>query len=160
MEVYWDNVAHTTQACSGATKWFVTEIDVRFNDDYDPTWHYGGGAVPSGGNDFRSVSLHEMGHGLQLGHVIDNNLVMHYSLTTGTSNASIHANELAGAQWQINESESEARCGQTLFASTSCSAPPVASFDADATITCTSNGNTINFTNTSTFPTYFLCMGY
>lgn len=92
--------------CSGGSvsEWEVVGLDVVFRRDGDPngtggsvTWEYGP-ATPSGGeSDFESVALHELGHGHQLGHVIDNGAVMHFSITTGTSNRSLGADDITAA---------------------------------------------------------------
>ncbi len=66
--------------------WFVSELDIVFDDGV--SWHFGTGLPGFTQFDFRSVALHELGHGFQLGHVIDgtfngDNLddVMHYAIS-------------------------------------------------------------------------------
>lgn len=136
---------------SGTLKWIVTELDVTFNDDFTAVWHYGGGSIPSNNYDFRSVALHEMGHGHQLGHVINSSSVMHYALSNGAQNAVLSANEIAGGNYQMNLSTNESRCGQPVMVATNCNTAPVANFTASPNVTCTGSGNTIQFNNTSTF---------
>lgn len=81
----------------GASNWEVVGIDIIFRRDGTGgiTWEYGP-ALPSGGeSDFESVALHEIGHNHQLGHVIDNGAVMHWSITTGTSNRTLGTEDMA-----------------------------------------------------------------
>ncbi|WP_171946599.1 T9SS type A sorting domain-containing protein [Flaviramulus basaltis] len=59
-------------------QWYVSGLDIVFDDAI--SWYFGTG-TPSGSQyDFESVALHELGHGHQLGHVINSNAVMHYSM--------------------------------------------------------------------------------
>lgn len=136
---------------SGNIEWYVTELDVVFNDDYAATWHYGGGPIGTNNYDFRSVALHEMGHGHQLGHVINSNQVMHWALSNGQQNTSIAPGELAGGQYQMNLSFNDARCSQTVMTPNGCNSTPVANFTVDGPAICAANGLTVAFTNTSTF---------
>ncbi|MCT4559892.1 MAG: HYR domain-containing protein, partial [Crocinitomicaceae bacterium] len=136
---------------SGTLKWYVSELDVTFNDDFNSVWHYGGGTIASNHYDFRSVALHEMGHGHQMGHVINSSSVMHYALSNGQQNAMLSANEIAGGNYQMNLSTTESRCGQPVMVATNCNTAPVANFTASPNVTCSGNGNTIQFNNTSTF---------
>ena len=54
--------------------------------NFDKTWNFTTGAPAGGENDFETVALHEIGHTMGLGHVIDASKVMHFAATTGTSN--------------------------------------------------------------------------
>ncbi len=70
---YWSG-----QSCNGTIEWYVSELDIVFDDD--TTWIVDPGTPNILGYDFQSVALHELGHGHQLGHVINTNEVMHYNL--------------------------------------------------------------------------------
>jgi len=70
---YWSG-----QSCNGTVEWYVRELDIVFDDD--TTWIVDPGTPNTLGYDFQSVALHELGHGHQLGHVINTNEVMHYNL--------------------------------------------------------------------------------
>ena len=106
----------------GGNNWYIQGLDVDF--DEETTWNYGAGAGANGTSDFRSVALHELGHAIQLKHRNKPGDIMHYALTSGTASRTIVSEELAGAQYQIAESEDAVVCGTTLFTSTSCSEPP------------------------------------
>jgi hypothetical protein len=81
----------------GSSEWELVGIDIIFRrDGTGVTWEYGP-ALPSGGeSDFETVALHELGHNHQLGHVINNGALMHYSITTGTSNRTLGTEDIAG----------------------------------------------------------------
>ena len=76
-------------------KWYVTEIDIVFNPN--KVWNYTTSAPLFNEIDFESVTLHELGHAHQLGHVVDNNEVMHYSLSNGVSKRDLSTKDLSGA---------------------------------------------------------------
>ncbi len=66
----------------------VEELDIVFDDETN--WYFGNGLPNNSQFDFESVALHELGHGHQLGHVVDDindgdNLddVMHYAISNG-----------------------------------------------------------------------------
>jgi hypothetical protein len=60
--------------------WYVSELDIVFDDATN--WNFSSVTSSTGmaQYDFESVTLHELGHGHQLGHVIDTNDVMNYDL--------------------------------------------------------------------------------
>lgn len=81
--------------CNGNDDRVIIEMDLTFNNT--KSWEFAGG-TPSGTQyDFETVALHELGHGHQLGHVIDNSDVMHYAIGTGTTQRSLSSNNSAAA---------------------------------------------------------------
>ena len=73
--------------------------DVHF--DADETWIDVNAEILAGnsvtnGFDFFSVVLHEFGHALGLGHSTNPNAVMFPSIGAGTSNRTLHADDIAG----------------------------------------------------------------
>ena len=81
--------------------WFVSELDIVFDDAID--WYFGSGLPAFTEYDFYSVALHELGHGHQLGHVIDgtvdgNNLddVMHYAISNSEQQRMLTSDNIAG----------------------------------------------------------------
>ena len=75
---------------SGST---IIEIDVEFN-----TRHSWSTSTPPTANDFESVSLHELGHCLGLGHTDVADAVMYYQLMVRTAKRALHADDLAGVR--------------------------------------------------------------
>lgn len=65
--------------------WFLNDVDMVFDDELatGKTWNFGPGSPKSDNYDFESVALHELGHAHQLGHIIDDKGVMHYSIKNG-----------------------------------------------------------------------------
>tara|TARA_R110000868_G_scaffold176301_2_gene413810 strand:+ start:1628 stop:3484 length:1857 start_codon:yes stop_codon:yes gene_type:complete len=98
----------------------VVELDIVFDDETN--WHFGTG-LPNGSQyDFESVALHELGHGHQLGHVIDqvingNNLddVMHYAIANGSQQRLLTSGNITAANNVHSRSTSVVACGQTLM---------------------------------------------
>ena len=106
----------------GNFAWFVAEMDVVFDDGTD--WNFGpissdDPAVNFGDYDFESVSLHELGHGHQLGHVIDNVIdgdnkddVMHYALQFNEDQRVLAANNITAANAIQSRSTGSMVCGR------------------------------------------------
>lgn len=131
--------------------WYVNELDIIFDEgsNISPlTWEYGT-AAPSGSEyDFETVAVHELGHGHQLGHVIQPGAIMHYAISNGTSNRSLGSNDLAGGNFVQAKSIVTNICGPGAMTNHSCGTPPVASFSGAPTSVCA--GQTVSFTDLST----------
>jgi hypothetical protein len=102
----------------GDFAWFVAEMDVVFDDG--TMWNYGTGATVSGQYDFESVALHELGHGHQLGHVIDDvnngdNMddVMHYALLSNEDQRVLSDNNIIAANAIQSRSTVSSTCGES-----------------------------------------------
>jgi hypothetical protein len=96
-------------------RWYVKEVDVTF--DNATNWYYTSGtAINNSQSDFYSVAIHELGHGLQLGHVIDANRIMYYASTTGTQNRNLAPLDIEGGTYVVNNaiSSAAAPCQQSL----------------------------------------------
>ena len=72
----------------------VSELDIVFDDA--TVWYFGTG-FPGLAYDFESVALHELGHGYQLGHVIDTEAVMHYNLAPAEDQRTLSTNDINAA---------------------------------------------------------------
>lgn len=131
--------------------WYVNELDIIFDEgsNISPlTWQYGP-SLPSGSEyDFESVAVHELGHGHQLGHVIAPGQIMHYSLANGTSNRSLSANDISGANYVQSKSIVANICGPGAMVNYTCGAAPVAAFSGSPTTLCA--GGSVSFTDQST----------
>ncbi len=73
----------------------VIELDLIIDDDVN--WHFGSTDPSPGQYDFETVVLHELGHGHQLGHVVDSVDVMYYGLAPGQLKRTLSANDKFGA---------------------------------------------------------------
>ncbi len=82
--------------CGSPTQWYLTEIDV--NLDEQTNWYYCDSGSGIGGSqyDFESVCLHELGHGHQLGHIIDASAVMHFAIGNSQVKRSLNGPENTG----------------------------------------------------------------
>ena len=91
-------------------KWFVNELDIRFRIRPTNTtnWTYGTTQATSNQFHFESVATHELGHGHQMGHVINSAVVMHYSIANGQNNSGYEPRQ---NQTQ-NTHRCNARCGK------------------------------------------------
>jgi PKD repeat protein len=130
--------------------WYVNELDIIFDEgsNISPlTWQYGPSLPSINEYDFESVAVHELGHGHQLGHVINNGAIMHYALSNGSFNHTPGTTDLAGASHVQTNSEITNICGPGAMSHYSCGTPPVASFSANVTSVC--DGGTVSFTDMS-----------
>lgn len=87
-------------------QWFVNELDIRFRIKPTNTtnWNYTTGNATGSQFHFESVATHELGHGHQLGHVINSAVVMHYSIANGQTKPSLNSNDIAGGNYVISKS--------------------------------------------------------
>jgi PKD repeat protein len=86
----------------GKVHWYVRELDIEF--DSSRSWYYGTGNTPNSQFDFQSVATHELGHGCQLGHVIDNQKIMHWSIGPGQRKAVLSKSDIDGGVFVKDES--------------------------------------------------------
>ncbi len=136
--------------------WFISELDIQFANNPGGTgftWQYGTAAPSTSQYDFESVTVHELGHGHQLGHVIKSLDLMHYSLTNGQSKRALNTDDLnGGLTLMVRNAQAGGTCGQPLMtpltASNCALGSPTASFTANRTTVCP--GQTVAFTNLST----------
>jgi hypothetical protein len=126
--------------------WYVSELDVVFDDGQN--WNYAGAPAITE-YDFESVAIHEVGHGHQLGHVINSSYVMHYSLTNGDQNITYSAGEIAGALDVMSVSTSSSVCGESVMTDDPscavCTDPDVPTLSGTTSI-CNGDNTTITIT--------------
>lgn len=105
---------------SGASiNWFVAELDIVFDDGAN--WNFGPGDTSNFGDyDFESVALHELGHGHQLGHVIDTDDVMNYALSFNEDQRVIGATNSTAANDIQTRSTGSIVCAEPLMTNASC----------------------------------------
>ncbi|WP_317292989.1 T9SS type A sorting domain-containing protein [Aestuariibaculum lutulentum] len=102
----------------GAIKWYVVEMDIIFNRSVN--WNYSTAEPISTQVDFESVTVHELGHGHQLGHVVNPDIIMHFSLESGETLRKLNAIDIEGAQDVQSRSTSGDVCGELSMVSASC----------------------------------------
>lgn len=83
-------------------EWFVDELDIVFRKTVN--WEYGPANAAGGKTDFESVALHELGHGHQLGHVINNSNVMHFSIGANTNKRVLQTNDTLCGKYIMGKS--------------------------------------------------------
>lgn len=131
------------------TLWYVDELDIVFDDATN--WNFGPGNPSFTQYDFESVAVHELGHGHQLGHVIDAGEIMHYSIANSQVKRTLSSKgDLKGGNYVMDLNASGARCGKTAMSALNpnfCSLIPVANFGSSATTVCPTV--TITFTDSS-----------
>lgn len=93
-------------------QFYVNEVDMVFDEETD--WEFGTANATGGKFDFESVTVHELGHAHQLGHVIDGNAIMHYSIGANTTNRTLSANDIAGGNDVHSRSTTITPCGRFL----------------------------------------------
>ncbi|MGB3591470.1 MAG: T9SS type A sorting domain-containing protein [Nonlabens sp.] len=102
---------------------FATELDFVINDETN--FHFRDTPTMSLNNneiDFRSVANHELGHAQLLGHVLDSDEVMFFSISNGVTRRDISQNDQQGALI-INQ--------RSRFDQPSCSPGPMTFLDCD-----------------------------
>ena len=131
--------------------WYVSELDIIFDEGSNIaplTWNYGTGLPTVNEYDFESVAVHELGHGHQLGHVINPGAIMHYAISNGASNRSLSADDISGSNFVQQKSIITNVCGPGAMATYVCGSLPVAAFTVNSQTGCV--GQTFNFTDQST----------
>lgn len=126
------------------TAWYISELDVTIDDGTN--YFYGNSGSPTASQyDFYTVMLHELGHGHQLGHVIDASKVMHYSLTNGSQKRTISSSESTGAAYQLAQSTAAGTCSASAHIDYDCT-PDVTLSVSSSSISETSGTSTITAT--------------
>jgi PKD repeat protein len=83
-------------------EWYVDELDIVFRRTVN--WEYGPANAAGGKTDFESVALHELGHGHQLGHVINTSNVMHFSIGANTNKRVLQTNDTLCGKYIMGKS--------------------------------------------------------
>jgi PKD repeat protein len=96
-------------------KWFVNELDIRFRIRPTNTtnWTYGTTQATSNQFHFESVATHELGHGHQMGHVINSAVVMHYSIANGQNKPNLSTDDINAGNYVVNKSGTSV-CGKSI----------------------------------------------
>ncbi len=74
---------------------FIVDVDIIMRDTNVINWNFGPGPTTNNSIDFETTFLHELGHAHLLGHVIDDNDLMHASITTGVEIRALGENNIA-----------------------------------------------------------------
>jgi hypothetical protein len=93
-----------------AKEWYLVEIDMMYNSDQ--SFYFGEGSTPTGQIDFRTVVLHEIGHAVQLGHVINSKESMHFSVAKGQSKRKLSGRDKEGGKFVMNQISTTNSCRQ------------------------------------------------
>jgi hypothetical protein len=88
------------------TVWYMSETDFQFNDPPKAgfTWQYGPSLPSASEYDFESISLHELGHAIGLGHRNAVGEVMNYSIAAGASSRVPFTHEVEGVVKKLSYS--------------------------------------------------------
>ena len=97
------------QACNSSKIWYVSEIDLTY--DPDVTWNFDASSPKFSEFDIESVTLHELGHAHQLGHVIDASDVMHRSIGPGENKRTLPFNSRVAGKFVQAQSVQANVCG-------------------------------------------------
>ncbi len=89
---------------------YVSELDICFDDA--TSWNFGPALATGSQFDFESVAVHELGHGHQLSHVINNNDVMHYAIGPATNKRTLISANIAAGNDVMSRNTSAGICGK------------------------------------------------
>jgi PKD repeat protein len=135
-------VTYNWYAACAANQYYNDEFDMIFAPSPGAGWNYGPGPTYGGSFDFETVALHELGHAVQLGHVINTAIVMHYALGPNTDKRTLNGiSDIAGGNDVVTFSTATKPCGpdeMIALNSNNCTlfAPPIASFIAAPILGC------------------------
>jgi len=105
-----------TTSCGTAV--IIDEIDMVF--DGEQNWEYGPANAVVGKFDFETVAVHELGHAHALGHVIVPGAIMHFAISSGTTNRVLGINDENGGDFIHNISINTPQCSTAPMTSISC----------------------------------------
>ncbi|AXG71976.1 internalin-J [Kordia sp. SMS9] len=127
-------------SCGTTGRAIADEIDITWNDSTN--WYYGSGDPSASQYDFKTVALHELGHAHQLGHVIDTNLIMHYSLGAGENKYSLGTSDIDASVYTMGIFTQSPGCSITEMSSITlcCDDIAISSQPQDTTIAENSSG--------------------
>lgn len=86
------------------TVWYLKEFDIQFlpNESMGSySWNFGPWPPQFTQYDFESIALHELGHAHGLGHVINAEEIMHYSVRNGVENRKLTPHAESGCKHKI-----------------------------------------------------------
>jgi hypothetical protein len=100
--------ANGTASCSQAnTVWRVVDIDIEFRPTPGSlSWNFSTNNATSSQFDFESVALHELGHAVGLGHIINTGGIMHFAIGNGQTKRDLSTNDVNGGLDIVNFSSS------------------------------------------------------
>lgn len=93
---------------------YVSELDICFDDPATSaiTWNFGPALATGIQYDFESVAVHELGHGHQLSHVINNGDVMHWAIGQAVNKRTLSANNVTAGNDVMSRDVSAGICGK------------------------------------------------
>jgi PKD repeat protein len=127
---------------------FIQELDIVFDDATN--WQLGPALATGAQFDFESVALHELGHGHQLSHVINNSDVMHYSIASAVNKRVLIAQDITAGNDVMSRNVISvcAQPAMTALAPGTCTVTaPTSSFNIVSNV-CV--GQSVALTNTTT----------
>jgi len=125
---------------SGGGQWTLREFDIIFSNQ--TSWYYGDELPTSSQSDFETTALHEIGHTVQLGHIIDPTDVMHYSASNGFVRKDLSPVNQEATDYVLTQSAITNTCGPSPMIllsnceTNSTSPPPKALFVIDRSQIC------------------------
>ena len=104
----------------GGVNAYISDVDITFNRYFE--WNFTENDPEDWQYDFEGTAAHELGHAHNLGHVIDEDTLMHFDTAPGTDSATrdIDWNTINAAKLAYEYSETNGICSQDFVVSRGC----------------------------------------
>jgi len=124
----------------GGANAYLTDLDITFNADFN--WNYTENDPEDWQYDFEGTATHELGHAHNLGHVIDEDALMHFDTDSGINSATrdIDRNTINAAKIVQEYSKTNGICDKDFLVARDCMDYSTIEVEAVDYVTITNNG--------------------
>ena len=126
---------------SGGANAYLNDVDITFNSDFD--WNFSENEPEEYQYDFEGTATHELGHAHNLGHVVNEDALMHFDTESGVNSATrdIDRNTINAALIAYEYSETNGICNEDFVVSRDCMDYSTIEVETVDDVTVTTNGD-------------------